>query len=545
MQTGTVSVYRDRARRNSTLAAPRETGEDSMSSWLDRPVFACRAWAVIACAALAVGLVGSRLSADTGAVGNGDWSSAATWTNGLPSSTNNAYIGSPTPTGTAATATVTLSQNTSAGDVYLGNGAGTAGTLDLSGLSLTASTLYLGQNGGSGSILRTGGGTVNAAGLFQGGGTLTFAPGDVAGNLTMSNGAFAATTSVGNLPRSTIVGPGCTLSLGADLMFPIPPVTSDLHLGGTLNMNGHAVNQVSIFLGANGPFTIMNRGPLGAANLNVSSAAYSPGPISFSLTPADSTGIFNLLGVSTSFPVGAGVDQLYLSSNGAVPPSYATATTSAVGNVRKDAYIAAGCTLTLGADLALTYGSGGVGNLTLDGTLITNGHSLSARAATIRGSLATFQADGPVSIAGSWTEQNGAQVRLRQAGDALGSLLLQGNSSLTFADAQGQVTGLTITGQPITSISIDAGSDLVLEVNGLASGWVFRWANPAGGDHLADLQNLINAGEVVITPINGGSYSLSADAAYTYVNVVPVPEPSAFVLSLAAVGFVARRRFKN
>jgi hypothetical protein len=82
-------------------------------------------------------------------------------------------------------------------------------------------------------------------------------------------------------------------------------------------------------------------------------------------------------------------------------------------------------------------------------------------------------------------------------------------------------------------------------VNGLASGWVFRWANPAGGDHMADLQGLINAGEVVIAPLNGGSYNLSADAAYTYVNVVPVPELSALALSLVAVGVVVRRRFKK
>src|SRR5207249_10926747 len=64
-----------------------------------------------------------------------------------------------------------------------------------------------------------------------------------------------------------------------------------------------------------------------------------------------------------------------------------------------------------------------------------------------------------------------------QPGDALGTLLLTGNSVLTVGDAAGQTTGLTISGQ---SVIIDPGSDLMLEVNGQAGGWVFRWANPSG-----------------------------------------------------------------
>jgi hypothetical protein len=134
---------------------------------------------------------------------------------------------------------------------------------------------------------------------------------------------------------------------------------------------------------------------------------------------------------------------------------------------------------------------------------------------------------------------------LHQAGDALGSLLLSGNSALTFGDAPGQMTGLTVTGQPVSDLSIAAGSDLLLEVNGQASGWVFRWANPSGGDHIADMQALINGGEITFSYLNGGSYSLSADSSYTYVNVIPVPEPSTLLLSAAAAGLIAVRRRKK
>jgi len=105
-----------------------------------------------------------------------------------------------------------------------------------------------------------------------------------------------------------------------------------------------------------------------------------------------------------------------------------------------------------------------------------------------------------------------------------------------MGDAAGQMTGLTVTGQAASSLNIASGSQLVLGVNNSAGGWVFRWANPTGGNHIADLQSLINAGEVTFAQMNGGSYTLSSDGTYTYVNVVfGVPEPSSLLL-LAATG---------
>ena len=45
----------------------------------------------------------------------------------------------------------------------------------------------------------------------------------------------------------------------------------------------------------------------------------------------------------------------------------------------------------------------------------------------------------------------------------------------------------------------------------------------------------------------GGSYTLTADSSYNYVNVVSVPEPSALLLSAAAAGLLAavRRRTRS
>jgi hypothetical protein len=325
--------------------------------------------------------------------------------------------------------------------------------------------------------------------------------------------------------------------LGANVTFSAPASTY-VDLRGALNANGHSIFAVDVDLGySGGPFTLLNRGPINAQGLLVSSQ-YSPAQTTFNLTPADSTQEFDLFGVSTSLTPGVSVPFVNLLSNGASPPAYATATTSTVGNVTSGARIGPGCTLTLGADLLVSGGSA-LGTLQLDGTLNANGHTISASGVQIDGT------GGPVAIhndglltTGTWTQKGGSTVRLNYPGDSLGSLLLSANSSLTFGDAAGQTTGLTLSS---SNLSIAAGSDLMLEVNGLASGWVFRWANPSGGDHIADLQTLINNGEVTFSYLNGGSYSLSADSSYTYVNVIPVPEPSTLLLTAVAGGLIGLR----
>jgi hypothetical protein len=149
---------------------------------------------------------------------------------------------------------------------------------------------------------------------------------------------------------------------------------------------------------------------------------------------------------------------------------------------------------------------------------------------------------------GAWSQDGVSPVRLNRAGDVLGTLLLTNNSALTFGDAAGQTIGLTIGSPTASALTIDPGSNLILEVNGQADGWVMRWANPSGTDHIADLQSLINGGEITFAYLNGGHYGLTSDAAYTYVSVTGVPEPSALLLSGAAAGLLAwmrRRRIRT
>jgi hypothetical protein len=358
--------------------------------------------------AFVVGLPGLVRGVQTGAVGNGDWSSVATWTSGVPGAGSFAYIGSHTPAGAAAIATVVLSQNSATNEVYVGYLPGTTGTLDLHGSSLVADFMYVGFGGGTGAVLRTGGGALSVS---------TF------------------TVGYGN---------------------------------------------------------------------------------GFSFAPGDAV---SLLQVVRANPIAS------------------TASTVAAGNVTSTALIDTGCALTMGADLGLS------GSLTVNGTLNANGHSITATTigVGVNAGPGAIQNDGQIT-AGRWNQGTGSQIRLNHAGDALGTLLLSQNSALALGDSAGQTTGLTIGNPTLADLSIDSTSDLILEINGLAGGWAFRWANPAGGDHVADLQTLINANQITFSYLNGGSYSLSADANYTYVNVIPVPEPGAFILTAAAACIVAAAR---
>ena len=82
-----------------------------MSRWLNR--------LVLVLAVLTTTCIAAHAQ-DVGTVSSGNWENGSIWTTGaVPGSSNNVYIGSTYPIGSAATATVTLTQNESANNVYL------------------------------------------------------------------------------------------------------------------------------------------------------------------------------------------------------------------------------------------------------------------------------------------------------------------------------------------------------------------------------------------------------------------------------------------
>src|SRR5262245_26870070 len=119
----------------------------------------CFNWSNHACrhplvALIVLTFVVGRVSADDiPAIASGSWSAPSTWNGGvIPGTNDNAFIGSSSPG--ALSATVTLTQNVIAGNLYLGHDTGTSGVLALGEFTFTGNDLYFGFVG-TGSITRT------------------------------------------------------------------------------------------------------------------------------------------------------------------------------------------------------------------------------------------------------------------------------------------------------------------------------------------------------------------------------------------------------
>ena len=92
--------------------------------------------------------------------------------------------------------------------------------------------------------------------------------------------------------------------------------------------------------------------------------------------------------------------------------------------------------------------------------------------------------------------------------------------------------GLTVTQSDFSGVEKydpkDNGSHMVLEINGTKPGWVLRWANPVGGNQIANLNWRVSDGTIQFDVSNGGMYSFSDGGdGYSYVNslpALPVPE---------------------
>ena len=175
-------------------------------------------WRVLATSLITIGFAIGASAADDGAVGNGNWNNAATWTpgGGPPGASDNVFIGSSYPSGSSDNATVTLTQNEAAGSVYLGYTL--SGMLDLNGFQLTTTYLTIGSTSSARGTVNHNGGSLNTQelGVFNGHNLLLTAA-DVAGIFHLVNGSTANTASAGNLTNSAYLFNGSTLTLGADL----------------------------------------------------------------------------------------------------------------------------------------------------------------------------------------------------------------------------------------------------------------------------------------------------------------------------------------
>lgn len=353
------------------------------------------------------------------------------------------------------------------------------------------------------------------------------------GTLDVRDAATATTSETGNISTAVTVRDGGKITLGANLT-----IANNLDIRGAGSILDAAGKDITtnnqILLGWNDPGnpTLLNRGKLTANELLVRNQ-------SFQLNPTDAINNFYVDNASTNLGSGVAIQRLILTTN-------ATATTASAGNITKSVTLQTGSSLTMNNNLTLSE------NLNLSGAgtvLNANGHTISTPNQFLFGWDSTgtpvVQNVGRVNV-GELLMNNGTQLTLASGQDSLGRLYLHGNSRLTAASFGG--TGVTLTRTAASELQIEAGSHLTLTIDGNQTGWVFRWANPTGADHVADLNTLIGQGGIDFSFANNGGYSLSSNPnGYTYVLVSPVPEPTAILGATAgalALGSVIKRRRK-
>ena len=434
-----------------------------MRSWIERLV--CMS------AVLAVSGYSATMAQDVGAVASGNWNTGSTWTTGTPpGASNNVYIGSTYPSLAVATATVTLTQAQSANNVYLGNGNGTSGTLDLGGNALTITgSLAIGQSGGAGTLNEGGGSfTAQNAYVYGSGNSLTFGANDAVSYLQLNSGS-SATTAAGNVTGKVNVLTGSSLNLGANLS-----LTGNLNVqdsGSMLNAQGHAITASNLYLGWNGssPVSVTNLGLVTATNLyiangtavtlnssNLGNATVVAGSsltlgadttLSGNVTVQDSGSTLDMGGHSLT------ASTLYLGWNGSSP---VTVTNTGILNLTN---------LDMGNGTALTLHGGDT---------ITNANVFAGSTLNL-GANATFSGNVTVQDSGSTLDMAGhsltaSTLYLGWNGSSPVTVTNTGILNLTNLD-MGNGTALTLHGgDTITNANVFAGSTLNLGANATFSG---------------------------------------------------------------------------
>jgi len=451
--------------------------------------------------AMVLGIVGARdaMATDYGAVTDGTWGNAATWTaSGVPGGSDNAFLGSSYPPGSAAAATVTLDADESIETLFLGNDSN--GTLNLAGHQLTVnSQLILGNNGGSGTIVHNGGSFSTPNLSLYSSNSLVFGIGDtVSSNVTVSGSSLLTTTAAGNVSGYLSVLGGSTLTLGAPMT-----LSNQLNVeeNSTLNMAGNPLSAPSVSLGWNAgqPVTVLNRAAIAATTLSVANQT-------FDLIASDAVTTFNL---------SSGTSTLYSPLSVLSLSSTALATTTAAGNVSGNVSVLGGSTLTLGAPMTLSSQI----DVEENSTLNMAGYPLTANMIYLGsndGQPVTLQGSGTITT-NNLSIGGGSAVTLPAFNSLVNNqITLSGNSTLTLQQANGQLKGLSLHGENAGALSVNNTS--VLQVTaGSNSGpsWIFRWQDSAAGTWESTLSGLIAAGRIMITAPAG--YSVFDEEGYTYI----------------------------
>ncbi len=460
---------------------------------------------------------------DVGAASSGNWNDPTTWTTTIvPGSSNNVYIGSTYPSGAAATATVTISgPDELANNVYLGDGAGTSGTLDISGgfkllISNPSGSLTLGENGGVGAVVESTGGFFVVPNLnVENGSSLSFGANDVATTLVVETGSSATTAATGNVTGNVAVYGGSTLNLGANLS-----ITQTLDVRDTntaINMNGHSITANDIYLGwYDGQAVTLDRGGAGGT---LTANVLRVGNESFDLLSTDQVKALFLTNATSTLNSGVSVGTLGLASN-------STATTTETGNITTQVQISSGSTLNLGANLNIT---GNFGVQDTGSVVNMNGHSITAQAVLLGwldGQAVTLDRGGAGGTLSATELLVGNETFNLVAGDSIAALEVGYHAIVTTASVGNVTADVAVT----SGATLNLSANLDLNFTGPSALTTYGQINVQDAGSTLDAHGHSITADTLLVGLNGTSAVTVANLGQLTVNTLEMGNGSLLTL---------------
>ena len=383
-----------------------------------------------------------------GAQANGDWDDSATWNpSGPPLANDNVFIGS-TLSGALPNVSVTLTGDESIRLLSLGANAGTSGTLELAGNTVSASTFRIGEAGGTGTVNHGGGSILTTNLSIASANSFVFDASDRTNSTSIFSAANATTADAANIAESVSVSEAnSTLNLGADLS-----LSGSLDIRGnagfgqtvaTVDANGFSINANDIFVGRFG-----SEGALNNADQIIARRDFEVSGGTFTLDSNDSVA----RNVVASDGGSLNLDSA-TSAEGAMVMGGSTINTVASNNVSGGVSVfEANSTLNLGADLSLSgsldiRGNAGFGQNVA--TVDANGFGINANDIFVgrfgsEGALnnadqiiarrdfevsgGTFTLDSNDSVARNVVASDGGLLNLDSATSAEGAMVMGGST---------------------------------------------------------------------------------------------------------------------
>ncbi len=545
--------------------------------------------------AFLAGLAGSAQAQTTwtGAAGQ-DWSNAGNWTAGVPGINSRATINIATGNFAQITTAVNKSATVGGNDLWIGNGTGTSGRLEINNggsLNTNAAWMFVGNGGGTGTF------NVNAGGSYTTDNDVRFG----AGTINVNGGTFTAGRIVGNGGASgqiNVSGAGSLTTTNASTSNGSPDLqnlavssftgsisaarnanfrngaTSDMSAGSIATLGGgeirignggsHTFNQsggsistaswmvVGIAAGGNGTFNMtggsvtsgtVNTGAFttigaggGTGTVNQSGGTWTDGNKTMVGENAGGTGTFNLNGGTLAtgrVETGGGTGNLNL--NGGVLKALRNETNFISANTTVNVQSGGAKIDTNGFNVTTGANLVGTGSLEKQGngtlTLSGNGNSVGS----ILVSAGTLYVTGALTSSGTVSVTGTGSIGSGDAGSGI-----TGNVNIAAGGTLDISQGL-LTLAPGTTLSFggfDFGDIIGFDVNTAAVGT----HTLVLGDFTLDTTNLANFGAGNALDLGGGRSAYFSEGSLA---VTIIPEPSAALLAgIGALAMLRRRRLR-